>query len=287
MNTYAGFSAIVIRRQEGRGSFDHELKPCSGKSRIPLKLIRNDKFYRNRSGATESEVLWLRRRVEALDVEEAWPDENTLTERIEEAVARCLKDPRHEFRNREPRAYMDQIQHISCHALTPDTIELRDEYDGLSQVSLRLAVLHGYLADPTVRSFTPRRPEDEFISGPIVFLNTCRAGAINPTAEFSLVEMLRGYTPARAIIAPATFVDFPLAATFARHVYASLLKGFRLAEAVHQARWDLLLTKANPFGILYALHGDPDLRINTGASAIGYQGARRDLLGGGRDVRVL
>jgi hypothetical protein len=286
MNAYAGFSAIVIRRLEGPEPADHELKRCAG-SRIPLKVIRNDRFYRNASGAIDSEVLWLRRRAHSLAVEEAWPDENTSPERIEEAVARCLMDPRHEFRNGEPRAYPDQIQHISCHASAADTIELREAHDGLSQVSLRLGDLHGCLTQLAVGPDMSGRPGDESIAGPIVFLNTCRAGAINPSAGFSLVELLRGYTPARAIVAPATYVHFPLAAAFARHVYAWLMKGLCLAEAVHQARWDLLLTKANPFGIVYALHGDADLRINTGVSAVGYWAARADPSAGGSDVRVL
>jgi hypothetical protein len=258
LNAYAGFTAIVIRREVGRDAHDHDLRACSEKARIPVKLIRNEKFYRAARNAQVSEARWLERRTRILDVEAAWPDTDTVVHRAEEALARCLLDPRRPIRG-EPktRAYLDQIQHISCHCLDSEqSLELREKGDGLPEIAVRRSALQ--------RWFTELTTGDEFESGPLVFLNTCVGGAIDPSGQFSLVEMLQSFTPCRAILAPATYVHFPLAAAFARYTYAALLlRGVRLSEAVHQARWDLVLNHTNPFGILYALHGDPDLRVHT------------------------
>jgi hypothetical protein len=266
INAYAGFTAIVVRREEGRDSDSQGLAVCSGNGRIPVKVIRNTKFYRSPDNAKASEVLWLEGKTRLLDVEAAWPDDDTLADLADEVLARCLRDPYRPVRgDPERRDYSDQIQHISCHYLdSEEALELREKGDGLSAITVRASGLRGWLTELASCASPSGVSGNSIVAGPLIFLNTCSGGAVDPTGDFSLLEMLQSRTPARAIIAPATYVHFPLAAAFARYVYEALLRGAPLGEAVHQARWDLLLTRANPFGILYGLHGDPDLRIDTG-----------------------
>jgi hypothetical protein len=77
----------------------------------------------------------------------------------------------------------------------------------------------------------------------------------------SLIDTLLFFTKARAVLVTETEVHIPYAAAFARRVYSHLFDNKSLGEAVLRARWDLVRSDSNPFGILYTLYGDPHLRI--------------------------
>jgi hypothetical protein len=203
---------------------------------MPIKIIRNTGFYqKDNRRTTFSEAEWLGSHPQFV-AEELWPDHVIDAPSAVAMLGRSLHDPRLTLSSEpEMRGYGDQIQHFSCHCTRHDdgseTLGLRDQEMEVKALVIKLASLGATFLDAGKREATSND-----IAGPLIFLNACGSGAINPKGRLSLVELLLNWTPARAIVATETPVDFPLAAHFARLVYEGLFAGLPLGRAMHRAR---------------------------------------------------
>jgi CHAT domain-containing protein len=97
---------------------------------------------------------------------------------------------------------------------------------------------------------------------PLVFLNACGTSVVDPrTAVSMMTPFLKNAN--RGIIATSANIPDRVAARFSRWFYTKLLSGLTVAEALYAARRDLLVTYANPLGVLYAYYGNPGLRVHS------------------------
>jgi hypothetical protein len=102
---------------------------------------------------------------------------------------------------------------------------------------------------------------DGIFPGPFIFLNACNSAGVDRHGGLSIIELLLRETRARAVVATCTPVEPSLASAFALAVYEGLKDALSLGEAVQRARWALVDNKMTPFGILYLIYGNPDLRL--------------------------
>jgi CHAT domain-containing protein len=101
---------------------------------------------------------------------------------------------------------------------------------------------------------------DIFIhSHPLVILNACRTGNINPrhTAHFAGAFLRYG---ARGVVATECMVPDDFAADFAEQLYRHLLRGESLGESMLAAR-RFFLGQGNPSGLLYSMYAAPSIRL--------------------------
>jgi hypothetical protein len=258
-----GFSTIVTRRL-GEAFDPRTSLERSVAGKVPVKIIRNRGFHLDEdSPSPTGEIGWLRNETATFAVEDPWPDDDIGMRTATEKLGVCLLEPSASFAtHRQKRSWADQIQHFSCHYTT-------SEEDGREVLGIRgqpaplnVAVAHLALLMSDQIRFRRVAPDGIF-PAPIVFLNACASGGPDPTGGLSIVELLLRETRARAIVATTTPVHFPFAAAFARAVYEGLRDALSLGEAIHRARWVLIDNHYSPFGILYLLYGNPDLRLQS------------------------
>lgn len=94
---------------------------------------------------------------------------------------------------------------------------------------------------------------------PLVVLNACKMGAINPMDVRYFAGDFIKYG-ALGVVATEAAVPDNLAADFTRHLYKHLLNEKYLGESVLLARNELL-QRGNPIGLLYALYAPPVIRF--------------------------
>jgi CHAT domain-containing protein len=95
--------------------------------------------------------------------------------------------------------------------------------------------------------------------GPLGFLNACAGGRGLQRGVDAFVDILLAYGY-RAVIGPVVDVPSGVAHEMAREFYDGVFSGMTVADALCHAK-TALLEKNSPVGGLYALYGDPDLRI--------------------------
>jgi hypothetical protein len=267
LSPVAGFAAIIARRLDVGSTMHNYLEPDNN-GKLLGKAVSYSNFHTEPQFKRWSEAIWLDSRRSSCTVEPIWPDDSTMADDTADVLARCLFDPRFEFRNPTLRTSgFDQLQHFSCHYERPSEtslgrLKLRDKR---LSIAIELLSLRTSLSD---LQSTLNQPDDR-PPGPFIFVNACHSGAA-PTGLFSLVKTLYLETGARALLATETEVEFKLAAAFARPVYTELFRGRTLGTAVHQARWELVLRDNNPFGILYTLYGDPELHCIRSTTGRGF-----------------
>jgi CHAT domain len=97
-------------------------------------------------------------------------------------------------------------------------------------------------------------------TGPLIFLNVC--GGTSPSFSGGLglagLFLKRGY---RAVIGPYVSIPGSVAECMARYFYEDLLRECDIAEALFNARWQLLENYLNPLGALYTAHGESGLHL--------------------------
>jgi hypothetical protein len=254
---YPAFGAVVTRIRDGHKSKAELKRGPAGL--IPAKIFRNSSFYDSATEA-ESDAVWLQRH-HLIAPEPLWPSETLEPRAATIDLAWYLTDPRVRMRpaatgNGTAIECGDQIQHFSCHfkrTKEGEILELREMKGEVGPLVIEKDALMAQLQEASA-------PLPDDLPGQLIFLNACGTGASDPTGSLSLVEVLLEWTPARAIVATETPVDFTLAATFARLVYDRLLAGVPLGEAIHGARWALVDERQNPFGLFYSLYGNPNLK---------------------------
>jgi hypothetical protein len=256
---FPAFGASVTRRIAKPFDGRSAIQNCAS-GRVPIKIIRNESFYSaHAEPETLSDALWLAKQPRLL-AEELWPNTDIQTRPAAKLLGRSLLDPRYAF-NDEHRSFADQIQHFTCHFTQNSkglgVLGLRQAYGQINALDIDLSMLGTALLDAS--KVAPSFPSD--VVGPLIFLNACGSGSIDPKGRISLIEALLDWSPARAIVATQTPVDYPLAARFARLVYQNMLDGDVLGRAIHRARWAFIDSEQLPFGLFYLLYGNAVLRF--------------------------
>lgn len=156
----------------------------------------------------------------------------------------------------------DQIVHFSCHCEASsgqdwEKFVLRFASDPASpRPNLTLATLMSdmIMAEDWTDPDRSRRM-------PLVFLNACGTSVVDPQSAVSMMTPFVKNAN-RGVIATSASIPDRVAALFSRWFYTKLLSGRTVAESLHAARRDLLVTYANPLGVLYAYYGSPSLRVH-------------------------
>lgn len=97
-------------------------------------------------------------------------------------------------------------------------------------------------------------------NNPLVILNACRTGTMNPlsTANWARLFWERG---ARGVLATEFRVPDSFAARFTPQLYESFLAGTNIGESLLRTRRHFWETDGNPLGLAYALYSSPSIRI--------------------------
>jgi hypothetical protein len=111
---------------------------------------------------------------------------------------------------------------------------------------------------------------------PLVFLNACASGAIDPSGVGSFPQV---FSDKRFLgfIGTESAVPDAFASAFAQDFFARILDGIPLGHALHRARWAMLAKpNFNPLGLLYTAYADPDLQVRHVASGETFRSATTD-----------
>jgi hypothetical protein len=139
------------------------------------------------------------------------------------------------------------LVHFACHAVVDV------EMPGRSYINVP-EDFHFALSDMEVRR--PVFSED----GPLVFLNACETGNLNPLYTSSFVNAILN-AGARGVIATECPIPDEFAADFAVALLTSLFEGKELGQSLLQARREFWEKYHNPTGLLYSLYADPSIRL--------------------------
>jgi hypothetical protein len=94
---------------------------------------------------------------------------------------------------------------------------------------------------------------------PLVILNACETGSLNPLYTSFFAKYLLKYG-ARGVVATECALPDKFAADFTEQFYGYLLRGVQLGEALLMTRRQFLDSN-NPAGLLYSLYASPSIRI--------------------------
>lgn len=97
---------------------------------------------------------------------------------------------------------------------------------------------------------------------PLVILNTCQSGNMNPLYTSYFARKLLEYG-ARGVVATECEIADIFAARFAQHLHRKLLAGEPLGKSLLETRKDLLQgDKKDPSGLVYSMYAAPNIRLN-------------------------
>jgi hypothetical protein len=260
-SSFIGFSAIV-KRELGKGS-PRSLR-IENIPRLPIKMF----IHRGLAGARREEVYLSNS--DHIDLEGSWPDDNAPAEQaaFSRALASYLWEPAMGFsgKRRDPA---DQLCHFSCHCDTrqkrlPSNYQLSLQSGRLFRNQrVRLGSLTTELVQLGMRNRGDERPR------PLVFLNACGSGDLDPAGAGSFPELfLKRGLDFIGFIGTETTIPDEFAAAFSETFYDHLLAGFSIGEALHAVRWKLLASLRNPLGILYSLYAEPEIRVRRPVAAL-------------------
>jgi hypothetical protein len=154
----------------------------------------------------------------------------------------------------------DQVLHFACHcdsdASAPANWLLRvgDEI----RVTMDDLIVELSYRERERSQASPASPRP---SRPLVFMNACDTSTMNPVQVASFVHLFLA-NGNRGFIGTETRIPDRVAAFFSHVFYERVLAGDTVGQAIHKAKWDLLLKYKNPLGVLYTLYGNPDLSIH-------------------------
>jgi hypothetical protein len=141
-----------------------------------------------------------------------------------------------------------QIAHFACHALY-DNIAPNLSYIQLSNefpISLQDMEVYGIVLQ----------------EHPLVVLNACETGNLNPLYTSSFVRTFLKYG-ARGVVATECPVPDSFAADFTEYLYRLLLTGMQLGESILSTRRHFLEMSKDPSGLLYSMYASPSIRFRT------------------------
>jgi CHAT domain-containing protein len=96
---------------------------------------------------------------------------------------------------------------------------------------------------------------------PLVVMNNCESGNINPQYTFHFADYFLNIGGARGLVATECEVPDEFAAAFSEQLYKHLLKGKPLGEAILEARQHFLAQYSNPLGLTYCVYAPPSIRF--------------------------
>jgi CHAT domain len=105
--------------------------------------------------------------------------------------------------------------------------------------------------------------EISFNGYPLVVMNNCESGNINPQYTFHFADYFLNSGEARGLVATECEVPDQFAAAFSRHLYNNLLKHRPLGDSILQARQYFLRRYSNPLGLTYSVYAPPSIRFAT------------------------
>jgi hypothetical protein len=141
------------------------------------------------------------------------------------------------------------LAHFACHAEYKDRPDPDESFVRLSDEFII-----------TIAEMRMNRECGE--SHPLVILNACETGNLNPRYTASFVRAFLKYYDAQGVVATECAVPDAFAAEFIRHLYTDLLDGRPLGESLMAARRYYLEKHKNPAGLLYSLYASPDTRVS-------------------------
>lgn len=100
---------------------------------------------------------------------------------------------------------------------------------------------------------------------PFVFLNACASAQGDSEYQSPLLEFFRVQLQSRAVLGTEWLAPAAFASAFAQLVLSTFRDGQTIGEALANANRLCVGTCNNPFSLMYALHGRPDLRVEPAA----------------------
>lgn len=138
------------------------------------------------------------------------------------------------------------LAHFACHA----------EYDEQTSVQSFIQLSKGIRISLRDLEQQPKTAISDF---PLVVLNACKMGLINPMDVHCFAGNIIKYG-ALGVVATEAAVPDDLAADFTLHLYEHLLNEEFLGESVLRARRELM-AGGNPVGLLYALYAPSIIKL--------------------------
>jgi hypothetical protein len=220
---------------------------------LPVSLI----WYQPFAGA-QREHKYFADRPDLVELNGPWPELGMrAADTVVEELGGVLYDPHRRFAHIDAGSEL-QIQHFACHGRTEDAhpagYELTLAGGANEPWPIPLAAL-----DDDFDKRTDGIPRVR----PLVFLNACGSGHIDPVRMYSWPHwfLQNGH---RGVIGTETLVPDVVAARFSEFFYDELLAQRPLGAALVLARRKLLHEFMNPLGLLYVLYADPDLTVRFG-----------------------
>lgn len=103
--------------------------------------------------------------------------------------------------------------------------------------------------------------EYEVYKHPLVILNACRTGTMDPSIVSNWAHQFRK-RGARGVVAIEFSVPDWFAAAFIRELYKYLFKGVPLGESILKTRQHFWGKNGNPLGLAYALYSSPLIKLD-------------------------
>lgn len=157
------------------------------------------------------------------------------------------KKKRSEFR--ELKAFLHNpfdFLHLACHAKLALDHNAESYFLLSDQFHVYLPDLHAY--------------ELEVMGFPLVFLNACTTGNLNPLHASTFVSFFMQHD-IRGVIATECEVSDKFAAIFSQALYELLIKGEYLGNALISARRTFLRKEGSLGGLAYSLYARPTIRF--------------------------
>jgi len=247
---FLGFAAIIHRAAPTLAPLE-----LDNTTQLPLRIFRHKglnaaasmpDFFR-RDGLFELDCEWPRRQ----------SDPNDAT-RLAELLWRGRTGAAGEVRKRPI-----QIHHFACHCdAHPQSgrSELRFKGDGfpyIGETSIDVVDLKGRLSDFQLKSFQ----NGDLASRPLVFLNACGTADGDPDALTSLPKVFESPFFLGVIATQCPVPDW-FATDFSKRFYERLLSGSSVGQALFDARWEMMMKRRNPFGLIYTLYAPPNMKVS-------------------------
>jgi hypothetical protein len=197
-----------------------------------------------------------------IDLDGPWPDRSLTNTEFARVLTNHLFGISRRFDGCE-KPFPDHVHHFSCHC---ESGEAPSESHKLILAPAGnagvppLEVSIGRIKECIVEVLTNpawRQPR----TFPLVFMNACGSGHVRPQGVGSFPHLFLERHRHHGFIGTETAIPDRLAAEFSARFYTRFLGGEPLAQALHEAKWDLLRRFNNPMGIIYVAYVHPGLRV--------------------------
>jgi hypothetical protein len=139
------------------------------------------------------------------------------------------------------------VAHFACHGGSAG------ETEGLQEITI----------DQDFRITLQEMEADEisFQGHPLIVMNNCESGNVNPQYTFHFADYFVNGGGARGLVATECQVPDEFAAALSQQLYRHLLRGEPLGEAMLRTRQFFLSRYSNPLGLAYCVYAPPSIRF--------------------------